>query len=414
MEMGLLDLFHSRPDYYSTDSEKAMAMLDRIDDQKTLRKIATDKKNGKYQAMLQIRVGAAEKLNDQDLYSETVCGEEDLSVFTSYIGGIRDVKTLTMLETRLGHGQNVSSNDQKLQIVRKRKDHIENETRKARQKAEYEEMLAREKRMARMQEEQRENKNIMNLQTDTERVRYILLHSDNTERIARVISQITDRNCLLELLGNGDIDWSIGNVILKRMGYSRITDVDDEQILKKILEHGGLKDDEERVITERLGYSDKEKYLAGCKLFWMDEREVIRELSIEEFSQLKLTVEKVKNIRTYRGYEFTEEIIRRYADSSFVDELIALMFKVEKTPVGNTYEGPDVDWAAKMLHIIYENGICRDKIESQNGKVIHKEKKPAVFDMSNPEDREWASGYVDNSHPAIVFDAASEKGQRIQ
>lgn len=42
--MGLLDLFHSRPDYYSTDSEKAMAMLDRIDDQKTLRKIATDKK----------------------------------------------------------------------------------------------------------------------------------------------------------------------------------------------------------------------------------------------------------------------------------------------------------------------------------------------------------------------------------
>ena len=43
--MGLLDLFHSRPDYYSTDSEKAMAMLDRIDDQKTLRKIATDKKN---------------------------------------------------------------------------------------------------------------------------------------------------------------------------------------------------------------------------------------------------------------------------------------------------------------------------------------------------------------------------------
>ena len=34
--MGLLDLFHSRPDYYSTDSEKAMAMLDRIDDQKTL------------------------------------------------------------------------------------------------------------------------------------------------------------------------------------------------------------------------------------------------------------------------------------------------------------------------------------------------------------------------------------------
>ena len=55
--------------------------------------------------------------------------------------------------------------------------------------------------MARMQEEQRENKNIMNLQTDTERVRYILLHSDNTERIARVISQITDHNCLLELLG---------------------------------------------------------------------------------------------------------------------------------------------------------------------------------------------------------------------
>ena len=135
MEMGLLDLFHSRPDYYSTDSEKAMAMLDRIDDQKKLRKIATDKKNGKYLAMLQVRVGAAEKLNDQALYSETVCGEEDLSVFTAYIGGIRDVKTLTMLETRLGHGQNVSSNDQKLQIVRKRKDHIENETRKARQKA---------------------------------------------------------------------------------------------------------------------------------------------------------------------------------------------------------------------------------------------------------------------------------------
>ena len=389
-------------------------MLDRIEDQKTLRKIATDKKNGKYLAMLQVRVAAAERLNDQALYSETICGEEDLSAFTAYIGGIRDVKTLTILETRLGLGQNVSSNDQKLQIVKKRKDHIENEAIKARQKAEYEETLAREKRMARMQEEQRENKIIMNLQTDTERVRYILLHPDNTERIARVISQITDHNCLLELLGNGNIDWSIGNIILKRLGYFRITDVDDEKILKKILEHGGLKDDEEKIITDKLGYSDKQKYLAGCKLFWMNEREVIRELSIEEFSQLKLTVEKVKNIRTYRGYEFTEEIIRRYADSSFVDELIALMFKVQKTPVGNTYEGPDVDWAAEMLHIIYENGICRDKIERLNGKVIHKEKKPAVFDMNNPEDREWASGYVDDSHPAIIFDAASKKGQRIQ
>ena len=82
--MGLFDLFHSRPDYYGTDREKAMAMLDRIDDQKKLRKIATDKKKGKSLAMLQVRVGAAEKLNDQALYSETVCGEEDLSVFTAY------------------------------------------------------------------------------------------------------------------------------------------------------------------------------------------------------------------------------------------------------------------------------------------------------------------------------------------
>ena len=44
--MGLLDLFHSKPDYFSTDIKKAMAMLDRIEDQKTLRKIATDKKMG--------------------------------------------------------------------------------------------------------------------------------------------------------------------------------------------------------------------------------------------------------------------------------------------------------------------------------------------------------------------------------
>ena len=115
----------------------------------------------------------------------------------------------------------------------------------------------------------------------------------------------------------------------------------------------------------------------------------------------------------HRSREFTEEVVRRYAGDRLAEELIVLMFHLQKNAVGrSTYEGSNIDWAAEWLHFLYSNGICKEMIEKQNGKVIHKAVEPAIFDMSDPLDREWASGYVDNSHPAIVFDAACENGQR--
>ena len=415
----MLNPFKSKA-VYSSDLEEAMSSLEQVTDEKTLRKIAAHDSDPKHRALLPVRAAAALRLNDLALFAETVCREDEIPVFGPYIFTLQNVKLLTLLTNRLNEGTGFNKKERKLEIVGSQIASLQYQERQTQNQAAYakrmaEEKIKREQKLEaeKRRREQKQAQLVASLKTDEERLACIKANILNEPLIRKILPEIQDRACLLDLLGNRRIRWSVlEKDILKRLGYSDIAAVDDRDCMKQLLRRGSLDSAAEKDLLNRGKFSDKELFLLGYNLSVTTEGAVIRGLSVEDCASLPLSIRTIEKLNSCRGPEFTEEVIRRYADSRLAEELIISMFRLQKTPLGNTYEGDNIDKAARWLHILYRNGVCKEMIEKQNGKVIHKAVAPVKFDMSNPIDREWAIGYHDNSHPAIVFDAACENGQR--
>ena len=135
----------------------------------------------------------------------------------------------------------------------------------------------------------------------------------------------------------------------------------------------------------------------------------VEEIGYDEYEQ-KIYMKYGNGVET--NYDYSKE--RRRLDTLVVSNQ-------KGNIMDNTYSYDHLDNITKLVN----KGMTQQTKDGKTigGGVTHNYTYDAwnrlirahgVFDMNNPEDREWASGYVDDSHPAIIFDAASKKGQRIQ
>ena len=106
-------------------------------------------------------------------------------------------------------------------------------------------------------------------------------------------------------------------------------------------------------------------------------------------------------------------ILTHQKDTELIDDMIALLRK--QTPKQKLYRYRSSEdgalWAADCLQLLYKHDLYRDRIAALEGTVLEKPEKPPVFDMNDPNEREWARGY--SPKRGTVFDPNEIDGYRF-
>lgn len=338
---------------YASDNEKiALSALDRISDYPTLRKIA-DPYTAKNRARLKVRAEAALKMKDKDLFAETVCADRDLSAFSSYMENINDQRQVEAIIKYLGH-HSVSSQCEKNRVARNRLDTLRKQVRQAR--------VADAEKL------------IKSFQTDQERADYILNHPDMEEIIKMLIPQIEDRDLLLKIARDKECWYSTADLVFNKLGVSK-----------------------------------KERFFQGEKLFWMDEKEVLRSLTTDEIKDNGLTVPLFEKL--YEAYDlksFTDKVLIPCADQNILHYLIQCLD--DRNKYIRNRMGNKASYAARLLAFLYHSGCFTDEIKKQTGKVLQDAGEMPQFNMHDPEERDMAIGY--HADPEIRFDPEEAIGTK--
>lgn len=156
---------------------------------------------------------------------------------------------------------------------------------------------------------------------------------------------------------------------------------------------------------------NKQRFLSGEKLSRDDERDVVKNLTVEDIKDAGLTIPMFERLLEHADDQFIIDVLvglgETYAVKAIVDRYL-LKWLNEKDKYNNKKIGNHTHTAAKMLVALYRNGVCADKIKKSDGMVLQQAGKMPDFDMSDPMEREMATGY--SPDPEIRFDLSDDYG----
>lgn len=337
------------PKYASKDEQTALRALEKISDYNTLRKIALSfsMPEGK-RAQLKIRAIAALKMHDIALCTYTVCLDGDDTAFSSFIDSSNDLDLLETINEYLKKEIDTIPNS-----VGKRKIVV---------------LRCKELTRARFQA----------MKTDKERIEFFLSQQEYIDEIEleEFIAQIHDKSLLQSVL-EGEDAW----------GFTR------------------------RFILDKLGISLVQGYVKGYIRDYSDKQAAVKQLTIDDFDNIELTVPYlIKLSKDYVPRSLCEQLLDRYANEKLVNDLIDILC--------NDWH-KDFPWkksdtamlAAATLAALYRKGKYKDLIKKYDGTVLEKAGKMPKFNMNDPLERDFATGYKPRSE--IQFCPSDVNGKRF-
>ncbi len=218
------------------------------------------------------------------------------------------------------------------------------------------------------------------------------------EDMLRELALNTDNE---EIAYNAFHELSIPSIIQRYNNAVRTNQLREEEAARRVQEQ---KEMEERAKFQ----TNKERFLRGEELSSRDEGAVIRSLTTEEIESYGLTVPLFENLYLCHDFEtFRGKVLIPCTNQTILLYLIGCLDQEKSKPeeIGNK-----ASHAARFLAILYRSGRFTDEIQKLTGKVLQPAGKMPNFNMNDPEEREWASGY--HPKPEIRFDPEEEYGKR--